>query len=55
MRSRKELVMSIPPDLHNRLYTTLLRCEAFESNDALEALFVDARISQWYECPLQTQ
>lgn len=39
--------MSIPPELLNRLHTTLLRCEPFGSNDALEAVFVDARIGQW--------
>ncbi|MBN2391103.1 MAG: hypothetical protein JXR84_10275 [Anaerolineae bacterium] len=39
--------MSIPPDLTHRLRVTLLRCEPFSSNDALEAIFVDARINQW--------
>lgn len=39
--------MSIPPDLHNRLRTALLRCEAFESDNALEAIFVESPINQW--------
>ncbi|MBN2003984.1 MAG: tetratricopeptide repeat protein [Anaerolineae bacterium] len=37
----------ISPELYNRLRTTLLHCESFKSNDALEAVFVDARISRW--------
>ncbi|MBN2391101.1 MAG: hypothetical protein JXR84_10265 [Anaerolineae bacterium] len=39
--------MSIPPDLYNRLHTTLLRCAPFASDQALAAVFVDERISQW--------
>lgn len=39
--------LSILPDLYNHLRTTLLRCESFGSNDALEAVFVDARINEW--------
>ncbi len=39
--------MSIPPDLSQRLHKTLLRCDSFDSNGALAAVFVDARISQW--------
>ncbi|MBN2394578.1 MAG: discoidin domain-containing protein [Anaerolineae bacterium] len=39
--------MSIPPALYNRLRTTLLHCGPFATQDALEAVFVDARISQW--------
>lgn len=39
--------MSIPPDLNNLLHATLLRCEAFESDRALRAVFADARIDSW--------
>ena len=39
--------MSIPPDLSQRLHKTLLRCAPFASDQALAAVFVDERISQW--------
>ncbi len=39
--------MSLPPDLYNRLLKALLRCEAFESDRALRAIFADARIDSW--------
>ncbi len=39
--------MSIPPDLSQRLHKTLLRCAPFDSDQALEAVFVDERIGQW--------
>ncbi|MBN1875913.1 MAG: NACHT domain-containing protein [Anaerolineae bacterium] len=38
---------NLSPNLHSRLIKTLLRCGAFKSDDTLETIFVDARISQW--------
>jgi hypothetical protein len=38
---------AIPPELKHRLRTTLLRCGPFESDRALRATFVDARIAPW--------
>ena len=39
--------MGIPPDLHQRLIAVLLRCESFENDRALRAVFADARIDSW--------
>jgi len=38
---------SLPPPLQNRLRDVLLRCAPFGSNDALRAVFSDARIIAW--------
>jgi len=38
---------SLPPPLQNRLRDALLKCAPFGSNDALRAVFSDARISAW--------
>ena len=37
----------IPPDILNRLRSILIRCDPFSSGRELQAVFVDARISQW--------
>ena len=37
----------LPPELEQRLRTTLLRCGPFASDRALRAVFVDARIATW--------
>ena len=37
----------IPGDLNGRLQAALLRCGPFDSDRALRALFVDARLSAW--------
>lgn len=39
--------MGIPPEMYNRLHSILLRCEAFESDRVLRAVFADARIDFW--------
>lgn len=38
---------SLPPSLQNRLRDALLKCAPFGSNDALRAVFSDARIAAW--------
>ncbi len=38
---------SLPPPLQNRLRDVLLKCAPFGSNDALRAVFSDARIAAW--------
>lgn len=38
---------SLPPPLQNRLRDALLKCAPFGSNDALRAVFSDARIVAW--------
>ncbi len=38
---------SLPPPLQNRLRVVLLKCAPFGSNDALRAVFSDARIAAW--------
>lgn len=43
---------SIDPDLKLQLMSTLRRCDAFTSNAALRAVFVDGRLSPWaYNVP----
>jgi adenylate kinase family enzyme len=39
--------MSISPNLNTRLREILLRCDEFKTDDALETVFVDERISEW--------
>jgi len=38
---------SLPPPLQNRLRDVLFKCAPFGSNDALRAVFSDARITAW--------
>lgn len=40
-------VVDLPPQLYNRLQSTLLKCGPFDSEVELWAMFVDARISPW--------
>ncbi len=40
-------VLDLPPQLYNRLQSTLLKCGPFDSEVELRAMFVDARISPW--------
>ncbi|MBN1874664.1 MAG: NACHT domain-containing protein [Anaerolineae bacterium] len=40
-------MFDIPYDLLLRLHKTLLRCGSFVSDHALQAIFVDSRLSQW--------
>jgi hypothetical protein len=37
----------MPSELLSRLQATLLRCGPFDSDSALRAVFVDARITPW--------
>jgi hypothetical protein len=39
--------MGLPAEVYERLRDALLRCDVFRNDDALAAVFVDARISQW--------
>jgi hypothetical protein len=39
----------IPPEINQRLRTTLLHCGPFASDDRLRAVFVDQRISAWHD------
>jgi hypothetical protein len=43
----KGVDMGLPAEVYERLHTALLRCDVFRNDDALAAVFVDARISQW--------
>ena len=40
-------VLDLPPQIYNRLQSTLLKCGPFDSEVELRAMFVDARISPW--------
>lgn len=47
-RSRVSIPEGLSPKLYYRLRIELLRCGPFHSAEALQAIFVDARIHAWY-------